>query len=970
MKKYVLFFLTCFFWQDSILAQIKDNKEISELISKLKQDIRGPYKDIRWFCTDGSIRQPKDPCPDEIGPGWQHARYRDDVLELGKSNHIYLGQILAYTDPKDFWDAENDHARLKQYKLEQYLKGVDDGWILQKGQYYRGAVQSEDEETWGIDFYKDLLKDDESLEKKFFLIRQSLKDVPHNGDSNIAQKMRSESKVLSDEYVPFMELRIKIHGRPEPSDIQKVERFIIKHQDKLTSTLNAQFRELLSTMREFHRPIDLGSLTKNIGNLQNSELKTFLNQFANNGNLANNPTELIREASDLLLKLREGILLETDSQVRLELLDVSLKLEGLVFKNALNWETDSLQSLLEKICHLGMASAGAGFLEIWEWNQLQGYLSNYESESLSLAELTETLQQARSGVEWSASMVKANYDDVVETYVGFEPMASGFIDDKIRGSVALHLGNAVGELGSFIASESSLTNQVMDVSNQSTVRGLNPGYAFGELVVIGGSSDDIEVSSDKIYVFQSPPSDLKPVAGIATVAEGNMVSHVQLLARNLAIPNAALSDENLQQLKKYDGQRVFFAVSNKGNVILKPEAQMSETEKSLFTKKERKDERIEVPVGQIRLDEKEVLDMRTVDAEDSGKLCGPKAANLGQLKKMFPDYVVEGLVIPFGIFREHMDQTMPGQTVSYWTFLNGVFTEADRMRSNSVEEKEVENYQLQQLEVLREAIKIMPLNAKFVEALKAGFKNVLGSEIGKVPVFLRSDTNMEDLKDFTGAGLNLTLFNVVEEEKILDGVRAVWASPYTERSFKWRQKYLLNPENVFPSILVIPSVDVDYSGVLITKGIVSGNENDLTIAFSRGAGGAVDGQAAEQYLLKENGQNMLLAPAREPDYNSLPKTGGTLKKSTTFETPVLNSKNLKDIRSMAKTIQERIPKETKSAYLGAYDVELGFKDDKLWLFQIRPFVENKKALSSDYLESITPKVDLNKMISVTKNPRP
>ncbi|WP_430905309.1 hypothetical protein, partial [Maribacter flavus] len=63
MQKYVLFFLTCFFWQSSILAQIKDNKAISELISKLKQDIRGPYKHIRWFCTDGSIRQPKDPCP-------------------------------------------------------------------------------------------------------------------------------------------------------------------------------------------------------------------------------------------------------------------------------------------------------------------------------------------------------------------------------------------------------------------------------------------------------------------------------------------------------------------------------------------------------------------------------------------------------------------------------------------------------------------------------------------------------------------------------------------------------------------------------------------------------------------------------------------------------------------------------------------------------------------------------------------
>ena len=57
--------------------------------------------------------------------------------------------------------------------------------------------------------------------------------------------------------------------------------------------------------------------------------------------------------------------------------------------------------------------------------------------------------------------------------------------------------------------------------------------------------------------------------------------------------------------------------------------------------------------------------------------------------------------------------------------------------------------------------------------------------------------------------------------------------------------------------------------------------------------------------------------------------------------------------------------EVNAEYKGAYDVELGFKDNKLWLFQIRPFVENKKALSSGYLESITPIIDKNKVISLS-----
>ena len=88
-----------------------------------------------------------------------------------------------------------------------------------------------------------------------------------------------------------------------------------------------------------------------------------------------------------------------------------------------------------------------------------------------------------------------------------------------------------------------------------------------------------------------------------------------------------------------------------------------------------------MPIENIRLKETNILNLRSVDASDSGKLCGPKAANLGQLKKMFPDQVVEGFVIPFGIFRSHMDQQMPDQNQSYWEFLNAMFAKAEKMRS-------------------------------------------------------------------------------------------------------------------------------------------------------------------------------------------------------------------------------------------------------------------------------------------------
>ena len=967
MKNQLLLSCSVFLFSMFAFSQNLSNQYIKEQIAIYKADVRGPYKDIRWFCKDGSVRQPKDPCPEEIGPGMQHARYKDAVEAIGKKNHVFLGQILAYTTNTEFWDSQHQNSRLKQYQLDKYLRTVDDGWILQKGQYYRGSIQAEDEEAWGIDFYKWLLTGDVSITNNYFLIRQSFKDIPHKGDDNLAQLMRSQSKVLSDLLPTFMDLRVKIHGQPEFSDIEKVKQFQLKNSIKIIPVLNTKFDELVETMVHFYKPTDINSLQNKIGLLKNTAIGNLINSYIEKNKVEANSANLVIESSTLLLEVRKAVLVEKRATARIQLIDLSLKLEEIIFKNASIWQPISVQELLSKTYYLSMASAGAGTIELWEWAEVESILKpNMLFEKMSLSELTFKLERARSVVEWSSSMVKAMYDDVVNTYTAFEPKAYGFIDDKIRSSIALHLGKAVGDLGDFIATESSLTNKVLDILNQSSIRGLNPGYAFGELVVVDGSPEGVEVSSNKIYIFQKPPSDLKPVAGIATVSEGNLVSHVQLLARNLGIPNAVLSDDNLQNLKKFNGQKVFYAVSNKGNVILKLEKEMTSEENSLFTKKERNDAKITVPVEQIRLNENSILNMRNVGASDSGKICGPKAANLGQLKKMFPENVVEGLVIPFGIFKSHMDQEMPAQNRSYWKFLTTMFEEADKMRTSNIDEPTVEKFQLKQLEILSAAIKKMPLQAGFIAQLENEFQSVLGKKLGEIPVFLRSDTNMEDLKDFSGAGLNLTLFNVVAKDKILQGIKDVWASPYTERSFKWRQKYLLNPENVFPSILVIPSVDVDYSGVMITKGINSGNSKDITIAFSRGAGGAVDGQSAESYELQMEGKTQLIAPAREPLFNSLPISGGTLKKSSTFEVSILNEQNIKEIRELATNVRQKMAKEVNAEYTGAYDVELGFKDNKLWLFQIRPFVENKKALSSGYLESITPKIDKNKEVQLSK----
>nr|WP_235989335.1 PEP/pyruvate-binding domain-containing protein [Psychroserpens algicola] len=715
-------------------------------------------------------------------------------------------------------------------------------------------------------------------------------------------------------------------------------------------------------METFYAPLNFSVLEGNLDKM--SLTKDIDESFATliaSSKLESSPQQLVSDITNVLYHIRLDIHKIKGSKTRLKLLDLSNRLEQKLLIESQNWETSNLAETLYKINTLVCVSMGSGLIEHWEYNAVEHVINDKITTSeISITDLNTILGTARSVVEWSASMAKANYQETVDRYTKFEPLSYGFIDDRVRSSVALNLGNTVSQLGAFVAKLSNIENKVMTIEKQTAIRGLNPGYAFGTLIVVDGNPDGIEVNTNNIYIFEKPPADLKPVAGIMTVSEGNLVSHVQLLARNLGIPNAALSYENLKDLKAFSGKNVFYAVSNKGNVILKLENEMLPAERELFSKQERSKNIVEVPTSQIRLDIDKVVNMRDVNANDSGKLCGPKAANLGELKRMFPEQVVEGLIIPFGIFRSHMNQQMPNQNQSYWDYLNQTFAEAKSMKDSGISEENIENFQLEALDKLHKSMLKIKLDNRFVQDLKTQFDSVFGSPIGHVPVFLRSDTNMEDLKEFTGAGLNLTLFNIKEEDKIIEGIKRVWASAYTERSFKWRQKFLSNPENVFPSILIIPSVDVDYSGVMITKGINSGNEEDLTVAFSRGAGGAVDGQSAETRLITSS-SNMLLSPARQPDYIRLPVSGGTKSHATTFESPILNSQNIDDIRALAAAIRKHM-KSHSDSYQQAYDVEFGFKDDKLWLFQIRPFVENKQAKSSEYLASISSQSDSEQMV--------
>ncbi|MFQ5706658.1 MAG: PEP/pyruvate-binding domain-containing protein [bacterium] len=967
----------------------KDLSDLRPVIQAFKKDPRGPYQGIRWFCPDGSVIPAKERCAQP--GGIQHALPKKAVQNLQKEYGIYLGQILAGTPFEDFLDAEHQNSRLKQYQLEKYLRAIDDGWILRRARFYRGAFQAEDEQAWGKRFLLWLVANDDLVKSQFYLSRQICKETPHTANENLETEIRALAKVIADSLPRFMDLRVKIHGNPDASDFQRVQDFRRQYQATLSENMAKKLLLLEKKLTAFYQQRNLQSLSRYLATIPANEPVGYQLRKVLNPPGASRPVKLpqeyyyhpgndhhgasqpdpatVRQCKDLahlLWVIRKNVPLKNTPEMRLALLDLSNEAELLLFRMIGTWRPGTVGELLEKNYVLAKAAAACGFLEVWEWEEINpGLFPVKDKHDMDVNEFSAMVDYAQRAVEWSTGMVRAVYSPVVNLFASFEPLAPGLIDDKIRSSVLLPWGKVVSQLSDFKARYSNLSDTVFGLRGQNQIRGLNPGIAVGELAVVNGPPDGIELSADKIYVLSRAPADLKPVAGIATVSEGNAVSHVQLLARNLGIPNAVISLQMLNKLSAYSGAKVFYAVSPKGTVVMKLASEMTPEEKALVADLKRNEERITVPTDRLDLSQTGLLTLSTLRAADSGRICGPKAANLGQLSALFPDKVPPGLVIPFGVFNQHLQQLMPGKKVTFWHYLQHTFDQVNQKRQLGENDREIEKYVLSRLQELRGAIRNIAFLPGFAKALKSRFVETFGVPMGQLPIFIRSDTNMEDLKNFTGAGLNLTVANVLQEDKILQAIRDVWASPFSDRSYRWRQKYLNNPQSVYPSLLLLPSVNVDKSGVVITTGIASANPEDITVAFNRGSGGAVAGQAAETYLLRHDGRDLLLAPAREPQFNDLPaKGGGVHKRFATFENPILSKSERFLLRQLTREVRRRLPGTPGIESDGPFDVELGFWNDAIWLFQVRPFVENKLARSSTYLNALDSGTPENRVISL------
>jgi hypothetical protein len=402
----------------------------------------------------------------------------------------------------------------------------------------------------------------------------------------------------------------------------------------------------------------------------------------------------------------------------------------------------------------------------------------------------------------------------------------------------------------------------------------------------------------------------------------------------------------LGEIRRHDGEAVVLAVSPAGLVELS--AAGSRWEAVFGEDKSEPGAVIRPDLDKLDLEVRTILSLDELRANDSGVTVGPKAAKLGELRHQYPDAVAAGVAIPFGVFREQvLDKPYgdSGKTVFEWMVeaygRQRSLPEGSPQRQAMSEAFRAELYDL---------IAGTRLDAGFREALRQALLAAFGpgEDYG---VFIRSDTNVEDLPGFTGAGLNLTLPNVVGFDAIVAGIPRVWASPFTARAFAWRQSHMEHPEHVYPAVLLLRSVPNEKSGVMVTQDIDSGDRAVISVAVNEGVGGAVDGQSAESLRIDtRDGSVRVLAMATAPWRRMPAPDGGVTKLPVSGNDSVLQPDEIRQLIKLAMELPQRFPAITDDAGNPApADIEFGFLDGRLQLFQLRPFLESRQARGSSYL---------------------
>ncbi|MBF0308485.1 MAG: hypothetical protein HQL56_03000 [Magnetococcales bacterium] len=864
--------------------------EMRRLVSSMRTSSLGPFDGVYWFCRDGAVLAPSEGNCRNHGGGWQHGRHsaaRQWLAERG----VWVGTLFAA------WEEGGSEAsrrqRLRQIPLERYLMQLDGGWVMRGALSHAGLVQIEDEIREGEALLLGLFEDGPWVERELLLARELLRAVPHGGgEGDATRRLRQMARQLGEIHPSFNELRIRIHGQPATGVTDEVRQWL-EREPGLTTEERRLGEEIRTALERYYGPEGRLQRLEKLSASLGEEVTAYVKGIFGAASLP----QAIERLTGLMEAIRHTLPVARDALHRLQLLLALQEVEGELRLSAL--ALGEPKTVAEGVAWMGLlirAAWAGGWLSEGEKAALLTALAQVE-QGQGGREAAHTLRRL---VGWMEGGIRHTFAEALVTYESLDARAGRFVDEQIRGSVVLPLAAwaAVLEQGLTPGADALLCGHPVQ-----GLRGGSPGRAQGVLRSDGNGGGE-ENGKGLIRVLPPGREEAPPAEGLLSVGEGNPVSHLQILARNRRIPFAEVTPEVWRALGRLNGLPMELSVSSDGRVSL-DRAKAKETVVLA-----------PVTVPPVDASQSRPLGLKTLHAGLAGRVVGGKAAGVGELARRYPGSVARAVAFPFGFF---LRLAHPALQEAWEAARQGM----RQVKAGNLPEAELSGM----LQRLRQEIAAMAqrpeVRGEVEGAIRAEFNWVEG-----LGLFVRSDSNAEDLPGYSGAGLNETVPNVVGLEAQLTAMGRVWASVFSDRAVGWRLRGLANPWDVVPGVLLMETIPSEKSGVLVTTDLTGGS-GGVTVATAWGIGGAVDNSAAETLLLRFDGGTGLIGEAKAP-WQRLASDLGGLEWRPAPKGRVLAEEERQSLRSLAQRVMREHPE-------GAWNVEFAFARNRLWLLQIRPF---------------------------------
>ncbi len=340
-----------------------------------------------------------------------------------------------------------------------------------------------------------------------------------------------------------------------------------------------------------------------------------------------------------------------------------------------------------------------------------------------------------------------------------------------------------------------------------TYQPLNPGTSWGYLRFRKASQlEGDPVLPVDIVVLDRVPNDITVVSGIVTAEFQTPLSHINILAKNRGTPNMALrggfTDPALRAL---EGELIKLTVGPK-EFLVEPGV-LGEAQAWWDSIRPSGTLTPEYDLGVTGL-----VDLVDAGATDEAAITrrhiGAKAANFAEMMRITVPRTVRmplpAGALPFSAFDQHMTEN------GLWPLLDSII--ADQVAGLlSHEQLSARLFQL------RWAIYQAPMNTAFRDALAAQVMAVWGT----ADLRFRSSTNVEDLAEFSGAGLYTSVSGSLGDPagaaSLESAAKVVWASAYNTPAFIEREFYRVDHREVRMGVLIHPAFGEELAnGVAIT----------------------------------------------------------------------------------------------------------------------------------------------------------